>query len=623
MKHSEEYVRKLEEENNRLKLKLDLPDKTFFRAMFESHQAVMLLIEPHSGKITDANAAAVNFYKYPKEKLLQLKIQDINKLPPIDVERERMKALKEERNYFIFPHQLGDGQIRRVEVYSTSFQFNNSRMLFSIIHDITEREDAEEALRKSEEKFAATFMSNPNSVALSDLETGEIYDVNDAFTRLIGLPREEIVGKNSTNINFYVSNEDRKRILRTLEQDGFVRNMEIKLRHSSGKPLIVLLSSEILKTSSGKTILTTIQDISERVRLVQQLRRKHALLQTIIDSVPAMISVYDSDLQEIQLNNEVERVTGWTRKEWKKHGIMELVYPDPEYRKEVSDYMYSLNPGYKEIVMTGKDGSKIDTIWANSVMTDGRQVGIGIDIRERKKIEQQLQENNEHLQRVNEVLEDFVKIAAHDLRGPIANLININELIQKQPNIEGKLMMFDMLAPITNRLQRTVDGLLETVSLQTSEQITIKNIAVNQLWKEVSEELSTMIDNYKGRVETDFSNAPTVSYVEVHLMSILRNLVSNALKYSAQQENPFVRITTKKEGHSVLLTVRDNGIGIDLEKEGKNLFKPFQRFTSTAEGTGMGLYIVKSIVEKYGGHIDVESEPNKGTTFLCYLKEQF
>jgi PAS domain S-box-containing protein len=107
--------------------------------MFERHNAVMLLIEPVTGKILDANKAAERFYGYTKSRLLSMSIQDINVLPPEEVAAQRNLALKEDRNYFIFLHRLANGEVRTVEVYSAPIEENGSKVLFSIIHDITER----------------------------------------------------------------------------------------------------------------------------------------------------------------------------------------------------------------------------------------------------------------------------------------------------------------------------------------------------------------------------------------------------------------------------------------------------------------------------------------------------
>ena len=115
-----------------------------FRGMFEKHSAVMLLIEPVMGRIVDANKAAERFYGYTVSQLLSMSIQDINILPPHEVEATRNLALKEQRNYFIFPHRLANGELRTVEVYTSPIEQNGALQLFSIIHDITDRKRLEE-----------------------------------------------------------------------------------------------------------------------------------------------------------------------------------------------------------------------------------------------------------------------------------------------------------------------------------------------------------------------------------------------------------------------------------------------------------------------------------------------
>lgn len=120
-----------------------------FRGMFERHQAAMLLIEPKSGAIVDVNPSAARFYGYSREELRRMRITDINRLSPEEVAAERRRAATEERNYFIFPHQLADGRVRWVEVYASPFEMSPGPMLFSIIHDITDRRESEEVLQTS------------------------------------------------------------------------------------------------------------------------------------------------------------------------------------------------------------------------------------------------------------------------------------------------------------------------------------------------------------------------------------------------------------------------------------------------------------------------------------------
>ncbi|MCW7501095.1 PAS domain S-box protein [Leptospira sp. 2 VSF17] len=107
----------------------------------------MLIIEPNTGEIINANQTAVQYYGYPHEVLIKMKITDINILPEEEVKQERMRAFSEERSYFSFSHKLASGEIKQVEVYSTPIETNNRHLLFSIIHDVTERKIAEEKVK--------------------------------------------------------------------------------------------------------------------------------------------------------------------------------------------------------------------------------------------------------------------------------------------------------------------------------------------------------------------------------------------------------------------------------------------------------------------------------------------
>lgn len=123
-----------------------VPDEQAFYRMFETDPEIMLLIEPESGVILDANPVAVEFYGYPKSKLCGMLIQEINTMLPEQIATERQRALHEERNYFVFPHKLANGEERIVEVYSSPITLHEKQVLFSIIHDITFRKPSESVI---------------------------------------------------------------------------------------------------------------------------------------------------------------------------------------------------------------------------------------------------------------------------------------------------------------------------------------------------------------------------------------------------------------------------------------------------------------------------------------------
>ncbi|QIA06223.1 PAS domain-containing hybrid sensor histidine kinase/response regulator [Draconibacterium halophilum] len=147
------------------------------------------------------------------------------------------------------------------------------------------------------------------------------------------------------------------------------------------------------------------QQVKERT---EQLNNEKQLLQTIIDTIPVMVTIYDSEVNSVILNNAVENITGWTNEDAQHNNIMELAYPDPEYREHVLGFMAALQPVFQDLIMRTKDGRDIETTWANVEIPDGRSVGVGVDISERKELESQLIEAKEKAEENRRLLKTIV-----------------------------------------------------------------------------------------------------------------------------------------------------------------------------------------------------------------------
>ena len=159
--------------------------------MFEMHDAVMLLIEPLSGQIKDANPAAEKFYGYSGQHLRSMSIQEINVANDTRVAEERRHALTSEKNYFIFSHRLANKEVRTVKYTLLPVMMKGSKILFSIIHDITEQQHAEDELRK----LSLAVEQSPASIVITDTQ-GNIEYVNPKFTEVSGYTMEEVRGRN-------------------------------------------------------------------------------------------------------------------------------------------------------------------------------------------------------------------------------------------------------------------------------------------------------------------------------------------------------------------------------------------------------------------------------------------
>jgi two-component system, cell cycle sensor histidine kinase and response regulator CckA len=188
--------------------------EALFRNLFERHSAVKLIIDPDTGRIIDANVAAAEFYGWTRERLRQMKIQDINTLSPEKIKRNMDKATAHDRIHFEFRHRRADGSVRDVDVFSSKIEAKGKDLLHSIVHDITDRKRAEEGLRKSEERYRTILESIEEGYYEVDL-AGNFTFFNDSVCKLLGYPRDELMGMNNRH---YTDPESAKRLYQVFNE---------------------------------------------------------------------------------------------------------------------------------------------------------------------------------------------------------------------------------------------------------------------------------------------------------------------------------------------------------------------------------------------------------------------
>ncbi|MGK7393592.1 MAG: CheR family methyltransferase [Candidatus Cyclobacteriaceae bacterium M3_2C_046] len=242
-------------------------------------------------------------------------------------------------------------------------------------------------------------------------------------------------------------------------------------------------------------------------------------------------------------------------------------------------------------------------------------------IDERDKLLEEITRRNRDLKKANQYLDDFVRIIAHDLRGPIGNM----KMVANQFNEAAEMQEIKELLPILDqsidRLDNTINGLVKIIETEGITDVVEPDLYFRDLLDEAIENQSDTIQNSGARIEHSQIKHQKISYIKAFLVSIIKNLLSNALKYHKPDQAPQVEITVTEESPYLVLTIKDEGIGIDLDKYGNRLFVPFKRIhKNQAMGLGVGLHIVQNMVEKNGGRIEVESEIDNYTQFKVYLK---
>jgi signal transduction histidine kinase len=232
---------------------------------------------------------------------------------------------------------------------------------------------------------------------------------------------------------------------------------------------------------------------------------------------------------------------------------------------------------------------------------------------------QQLKQANLELVNQNMQLEQFAFITAHNLRSPVAQLLGLTNLFNKDNLADPfNLEIIKHIITATQAMHQTLQDLNEILEIRKGKNQNLEKLKLEETMQEV------IRDNFAHHREvvitSDFSEVAEMYFVKAYLKSIFYNFISNAIKYQHPQRPPRIKIYTKNNKSEICLTFKDNGMGIDLKKYRHKLFGLYQRFHLEKEGKGMGLYLCKTQIEALGGRIEVQSEVGKGTRFDIYFK---
>ena len=262
-----------------------------YRNQFANNSAVMLLINPADGAIIDANTAAVSYYGYPRERLLAMRITDINAKSVAEIRQISDFIVQGWRNRFEFQHRLADGSIRDVAVAASSIQYGGREIVHSIIQDITEQKQAKAKLQESEERFSKAFQANPSGIIINDLATGRNIEVNGSFCRLMGYLPQEVIGRTPVELGIWADAEERSQALKPLLEGGVLRNFEMQARTKSGEPKTVLSSADVIEMNGQRCVVATIQDITEQKRVSLELEAAHHAVKERIKELQCLHAV--------------------------------------------------------------------------------------------------------------------------------------------------------------------------------------------------------------------------------------------------------------------------------------------------------------------------------------------
>jgi PAS domain S-box-containing protein len=276
-----------------------------YHLLSEQTRDIILFIHM-DGRILEANHAAVAAYGYDRETLLTMTIYDLRSPATVPMVSLQMLQADTAGIRFETVHRRQDGGTFPVEVGSIGADLNGERILLSIIRDITDRKQAEDAMRQSQELFAKAFSASPHLISISSMADGRYLMVNDAVLRATGYTRDEIIGHTSTELKIFAEPEGRDKLVQALQKSGTIRDLELHLRGKHGHIQTVLLSAEIITIDGQPCILTSSNDITARRQAEETLQRAYAELEERVEERTAALRQAMAERQ--RLAQEAQRV---------------------------------------------------------------------------------------------------------------------------------------------------------------------------------------------------------------------------------------------------------------------------------------------------------------------------
>jgi PAS domain S-box-containing protein len=266
----------------------------------------------------------------------------------------------------------------------------------------------------------------------------------------------------------------------------------------------------------------------------------------------------------------------------------------------------------------GHSGADVFTKSAEDIVKGvAAQAAIAID---NSRLFETISHKNDELLKINSDLDNFVYTASHDLKAPVLNIEGLVYALVAAMEKNKPERIHDIIDKIQlsiHRFKETINALTQVAKTNKHIDDELINFEMQELLDDVLFSINDMVENSGAILDLNVS-CGELNFSKANMRSILINLFTNAIKYRSPERVPHIKFSCKKEGKKLVLIIADNGLGISGSHLGK-IFTMFKRYHTHVEGTGIGLYLVKRIVENYGGTVEVESELNKGTTFTLVL----